>query len=146
MSLRGLAGINLITFGIDLHGYGFSTGICSLCISKSNSFIKLTSSFTFCKWSFFFPFSAKRRFMYSIFFPIKQHPYKRNALQTVWHLAESSSPSAFTDRAWTTPLPSHARLGLQSNQQYCAQVTPSFRTATSSQDWTKYRAGSSAFI
>lgn len=145
MSLRGLAGINLITFGIHLHGYGFSTGICSLCISESNGFVKLTSSFTLCKWSFFSPFSVKRSFMYSIF-PIKQHHHKRNALQTAWHLAENSSPSAFTDRVWTTSLPSHARFALQRNQQYWAQVIPSFWIATSLQDWTKHRTRSSSFI
>lgn len=93
MSLRGLVGINLITFGIHLHGYGFSTGICSLCIFKSNSFVKLTSSFTFVNDHSFSP-SQLQGGLFFYTFLLNQHHYKRSALQTARHLAENSSPSA----------------------------------------------------
>lgn len=92
MCLRGLVGINLITFGIYLHGYGFSTGICSLCISESNSFVKLTSSFTFVNDHSFSP-SQLQEGLFFYFSPVNQHHY-RSALQTAWHLAENCSPSA----------------------------------------------------
>lgn len=110
MSLRGLAGINLITFGIHLHGYGFSTGICSLCISESKSFVKLTSSFTLVHDHHFSPSQLKGGLLF--YFSNKKAPLQKKHAAESLHLAEHSGPSAFTAWVWTASLLSQAGLAV----------------------------------